>query len=257
MEFSAGKRVPALIPNPRKTSADGFVTPDSSYRKRDAPNDSTAEEVFRLRNSLVSLVLVLILVMGLTAGWFGGSLRASGSTLAQTTITTSFQPPRSSEFVYLDIIPDWGGATYDAFVNPALANGTLPTPATNATGPGPMDNNLTIPAGVAITFVITNIDTAVLANFTGPASTDLTIYNNTDAGQTAVHYASGESISNLPTSHTFTISSLNLDIPIPADTVVTFTYTFTTPGVYEYVCTTPCGPGMSLAGYMNGYVIVA
>ena len=40
------------------------------------------------------------------------------------------------------------------------------------------------------------------------------------------------------------------------DTVVTFTYTFNSPGVYEYVCLAPCGPGMGLVGYMDGYVIV-
>lgn len=119
-----------------------------------------------------------------------------------------------------------------------------------------MDNNITVSAGVSITFVITNIDTAVLVNFTGPASTDFTVYNDTATGQVASHYSRGQSISSLPISHTFTIAALNLNIPIPPDTVITFTYTFSTPGVYEYVCETPCGPGMSLVGYMNGYLVV-
>jgi plastocyanin len=164
--------------------------------------------------------------------------------------------PESTKVVNLDVIPDWGGSTYDAFVISSYANGTVPEPATNATGPGPNDNNITVPAGVSVTFVITNIDTAVLLNFTGPVSTDFTVYNDTPSGQAASHYSAGQSISSLPISHTFTIQSLNVNIPIPPDTVVTFTYTFATPGVYKYFCETPCGPGMNLAGYMNGYLIV-
>lgn len=197
------------------------------------------------------------MIMGLTAGWVGGNLKATNAAQTQTTVTALTQAPRASEFVYLDVVPDWGGGGYDAFVDPSRTNGTVPQPATDTAGPGPMNNNITVSAGVSITFVITNIDTAILVNFTGPVSTDFTIYNNTDSGQTAVHYTSGESISSLPISHTFTIASLNLNIPIPPDTVVTFTYTFSAPGVYEYVCETPCGPGMGLVGYMNGYVIVS
>ena len=173
--------------------------------------------------------------------------------------TTSVTPPvvvETSKVVNLDVIPDWGGTGYDAFVISTDVNGTGPEPATDATGPGPNDNNITVAAGVSVTFVITNIDTAVLLNFTGPVSMDFTVYNDTANGQVASHYSAGQSISSLPISHTFTIQDLNVNIPIPPDTIVTFTYTFATPGVYKYFCETPCGPGMNLAGYMIGYLIV-
>lgn len=213
-----------------------------------------------LKNEIVAILLVLILVIGLTAGWLGGSIRLEGQNSYSTqSRTASVAPPvplDTTKVVNLDVIPDWGGPGYDAFVVSTALNGTAPDLATNATGPGPNDNNITIPAGVSVTFVITNIDTAVLLNFTGPASTDFTVYNNTENGQVASHYSAGQSISSLPISHTLTIQSLNINIPIPPDTVVTFTYTFVTPGVYEYFCETPCGPGMNLAGYMDGYLIV-
>jgi len=201
-----------------------------------------------------------MLLMGLAAGWLGGSIRLEGQNLSTQSQTASIAPPAAldtTRVVNLDVIPDWGGATYDAFVVPTSVNGTAPKPATNVTGPGPNDNNITIPAGVSVTFVITNIDTAVLMNFTGPVSTDFTVYNDTASGQVASHYSAGQSVSSLPISHTFTIQNLNVNIPIPPDTVVTFTYTFAAPGVYKYFCETPCGPGMSLAGYMNGYLIVS
>jgi hypothetical protein len=177
-------------------------------------------------------------------------------TLTQTTTLTSPVAPATAEVVNLDVIPDWGGTGYDAFVIPSYANGTTPRPATNTTGPGPNDNNITVPAGVAVAFVITNIDTGVNENFTGPVSTNFTIYNDTASGQVALHYVKGQAVSKLPIGHTLTIPSLNVNIPIPPDTIVTFRYTFSTAGVYEYMCEAPCGPGMGLIGYMNGYIIV-
>lgn len=211
-----------------------------------------------LRNSLVAVLFVVILLIGLTAGWVGGAIRSEGLS-PSTSQTTPVAPPvtiGASKVVNLDVIADWGGAGYDAFVIATNFNGSIPELATNAAGPGPNDNNITVPAGASVTFVITNLDTAVLVNFTGPVSTDFTVYNNTENGQVALHYGVGQSISSLPISHTFTIQDLGVNIPIPPDTLVTFTYTFATPGVYKYLCETPCGPGMNLTGYMIGYIIV-
>ena len=115
---------------------------------------------------------------------------------------------------------------------------------------------MTVPAGVPVNFVITNTDTAINQNFTGLASTDFTIYNDTASGQVALHYVKGQSVPQLAVGHTFTIPALNINIPIPPDTVVSFTYTFSNSGVYEYLCEIPCGSGMGLPGYMVGYVIV-
>jgi Fe-S cluster assembly iron-binding protein IscA len=202
----------------------------------------------RLRRSLIAVLFIIVLVMGLTAGWLGASM-----SIAPKTITP---PAATAEVVNLEVIPDWGGAGYDAFVIPSHVNDTAPRPATNTTGPGPNDNNITVPAGVPVTFVITNIDTAVNQNFTGTASTNFTIYNDTASGQVAMHYSKGQSMSNLTVAHTFTIPNLNIIIPIPPDTIVSFTHTFSTPGVYAYLCTAPCGPGMGLKGYMLGYLTV-
>jgi hypothetical protein len=176
------------------------------------------------------------------------------SAISQTTRTNLPVEPATSKSVDLTIIPDWGGDTYDAFVLPSYANGTAPPLGTE--GPPP-NNNVTVPFGVPVTFMITNLDTAVIENYTGHASLDFAFYNATDNGQVASHYAQGAVISSLQIGHTFSIPSLNLDVPIPPDTIVAFTYTFTTPGTYEYLCETPCGAGMGVVGYMNGYVIVS
>jgi len=175
---------------------------------------------------------------------------------AQTTSVSLPLETATEKVVYLDLIPDWGGTGYDAFIIPSYVNGTAPQLATNSTTSGP-NNNVTVPFGVPVTFVITSIDTAILENYTGPASIDFTIYNDTATGQVALHYSQGSAISALPIGHTFSVPSLNIDVPIPPDTVVSFTYTFMAPGVYEFKCMTPCGPGMYIPGYMIGYLIVA
>ena len=210
-----------------------------------------------MKNSLAAVLIVVVLIVGVAVGWVG-SMSIAPSTITSTQTTTLTPPvmPATSAVVRLDVIPDWGGAGYDAFVNPSYVNGTVPRPATSTTGPGPNDNNITVPAGVAVTFVITSIDTAVNQNFTGTASNDFTIYNDTASGYVALHYSTGEFVSRLPVGHNFEIPTLNVEIPIPPDTVVSFTHTFSSPGIYEYLCSVPCGPGMGLLGYMNGYIIV-
>jgi hypothetical protein len=174
--------------------------------------------------------------------------------LVSSLIPPQSSPTSQSNVVYLYVVPDFGGSTYDAFVLPASFSGATPN-ATSHTGTAP-NNNITVPHGVPIKFVISNIDTALNQNFTGRVSVPFTLYNDTNSGQVAVQYTQGETISHLAISHNLAIPDLQVNIPIPPDTMVVFTYTFSTPGVYSYLCTTPCGAGMGLAGYMNGYIIV-
>ncbi len=194
----------------------------------------------------IGLIVLMVLVSG-GLGYYIGGINAS-------------QPARSAHtgvrVVNLLIVPDYGGAGYDAFVKDASVNATLPQPATNNTGPGPNGNNFTVSVGVSIKFVITSVDSAVLQNFTGQVSSPFVVYNDTESGQVGMAYDSGQTVSNLAIGHTFTISQLDLNIPIPPLTMVTFTYTFSKPGLYLYVCETPCGPGMNLNGYMQGYILV-
>ncbi len=178
----------------------------------------------------------------------------SVGTSSVSTATASSVPTNS--IVNIAVIPDWGGSTYDAFIIPANANGTVPKPATNASAPGPNDNNITVPVNEPVTFVITNLDTALNLNFTGNVTLPFTIYNDTASGQVPVQYRSGQSV-ELPVSHTFVVAATDVNIPLPPDTIVTFKVTFAKPGAYLYFCTAPCGPGMGLVGYMEGYIIVA
>jgi hypothetical protein len=234
-----------------------------------------------LNNSLAVAAVVFVMVLGLGAGYLGGTINSATTTVTDistqtssttstitqpvtTTITQSVTKTEStmatsqgeSNVVNLVVVPDFGGATYDAFVKASNLNATTPTFATNATAPGPDNNNVTVAAGIPVKFVITNLDTAILLNFTDTVTNPFSIYNFTDAGAVGQQFQRGQGVSNLPISHTFTITDLGINIPIPPGTIVTFNYTFTNPGVYVYFCQTPCGPGMTAAGYMIGYVTV-
>ena len=198
------------------------------------------------RNSIVTVGIVVVAVV--LSGLLGFYVNAIG---ASTTTSSQVNAP-----VGMVIVPDYGGAGYDAFVLSSNVNESAPTPATNTSAPGPNNNNITVSANSPVKFTITSIDDAVLQNFSGVASDSFAIYNNTDSGQTTVQYSKGQHVTDLPIGHTFTITSLGVNIPVPPLTMVTFTMTFTTPGVYEYMCETPCGPGMGLAGYMVGFIIV-
>lgn len=195
-----------------------------------------------------------IVVLMVAAVALSGLLGFYASTIANS-VTASGQP--SATVVNMDVIPDYGGATYDAFVLAANANTAfVPVPATNTTAPGTNDNNVTVKAGTTVDFVLTTIDTAVLQNFSDVVSTPFTVYNDTASGVVASRYSQGQAISNMPIGHTFTITQLGLNIPIPATTVVSFSVTFSKAGTYMFMCDTPCGPGMGLNGYMQGFVIV-
>jgi heme/copper-type cytochrome/quinol oxidase subunit 2 len=187
-----------------------------------------------------------------------GNTSSSSTTSPSTTgsTTSTAESNSSNTIANLVIVPDFGGSGVDAFVLASnLASGTVPTPATNTTGPGPNDNNITIAAGTTVTFVLTSIDTAVNENYSQPVQTPFTVYNDTANGVIASNYTKGQSLF-MQMGHTFTINSMGVNVPIPPDTIVKFNLTFSKPGTYEYVCLTPCGPGMGINGYMQGYVIV-
>lgn len=198
----------------------------------------------KLKNFLI--VALIFVIIGLAA-----TLVYVKYNTTVASATTTNKPVNITIYV----IPDYGGSGYDAFVLASNFNGTVPTHATNNTPPGYVNNTIVVPANVPVKFTIINLDTMVF-NITTKVTVPFTVINDTNNGQLATTYNVGMQLINFPASHTFTIEQLNINIPIPPSTIVTFTYTFTQPGQYIYHCLTPCGPGMGFFGYMDGYLIV-
>jgi len=198
-------------------------------------------------NTIIAVLVIIAIVVSGLLGYYVSTIAYSSSAKSATIVPT----------VNVNVVPDYGGATYDAFVLPTnIENGFVPSAATNATGPGVNNNNITVTTGTTVKFVVTSWDNAVNENYSAIVTTPFTAFNDTASGQVASSYSQGQSISVMPIGHTFSIPSMNVNVPIPPTTAVIFSLTFSKPGVYMYTCESPCGPGMNETGYMQGYITV-
>jgi hypothetical protein len=178
---------------------------------------------------------------------------------------------------------DVSAATPSSHVSVARTASTLPahiyltivTPTMTGSqiGPTVLPSHATVPAFSEVTVTIINFDDA----------TPLTGYYKRYAAATNIHgavssqpidttnpNAVGKSPAQTYTSvdpnlvsHTFTIPSLGLNVPILAKSRTTFTFYTGAAGTFEWHCEDPCGTGpsgwsgaMSTLGYMGGELTV-
>lgn len=111
----------------------------------------------------------------------------------------------------------------------------------------------------------TNPGIGSLYNVSGTVGGVEKVVNDTNVNSTqnsGIQISGGETVSSLPyfdVSHTFTVSNLNLNIPIPPSSTVSASLYFTQAGNYHWQCNAPCGSGpngwggaMSTEGWMMG-----
>lgn len=128
--------------------------------------------------------------------------------------------------------------------------------------------NFTVPANTLITVTIDNYDLGGMPMPNFPFAT----VTGTSNGMAAFN---GQPLAALPTNqiaHTFTISQLNVNVPVPAiapagQPFAQVTFTFKSPskpGEYQVRCMMPCGTGrggwsgpMATDGWMQGTMTVA
>ncbi|MCL4433382.1 MAG: hypothetical protein M1399_01205 [Actinobacteria bacterium] len=129
--------------------------------------------------------------------------------------------------------------------------------------------DLAIPSNTTVVLTIYNYD-----NGTAPLSAG-SLFDKVEGGTETVNGSPVTSIPNANISHTFTVASLQLNVPIPAapsttgpggesePAVVTFTFHVTKAGTYTWQCEAPCGTGptgmggpMVTPGYMTGSLTV-
>ena len=132
--------------------------------------------------------------------------------------------------------------------------------------------NIAIPSHARIELVIASYDTGSAPpppqydRVSGTVGDRMTVINGTVASGTNTTLAWGESVTSVPADlivHTFTVPSLNLNIPmISGDTEMAYFYANVT-GTFTWVCLTPCGTGsdglggaMAAPGWMEGQITV-
>jgi hypothetical protein len=112
--------------------------------------------------------------------------------------------------------------------------------------------NFTIPADVNVIVTITNYD-----NSTNPVPDFSGKVTGTVGGTALINGRSVGSIPGQYVSHTFTIPSLGVNVPLPPSSTVTFTLLSESAGVYEWHCMAPCDANaMATPGFMEGTLTV-
>lgn len=108
-------------------------------------------------------------------------------------------------------------------------------------------------------------------NVTGTEQGSELVYNNTainsTEGPSGIVLRGSQTVSSLPLteiSHTFTVPSLGLNLPMASESTIVAYFTTGAAGTYVWLCETACGAGtngfagaMSTPGWMNGSIVVS
>jgi hypothetical protein len=141
-------------------------------------------------------------------------------------------------------------------------------------GPAVLPSAVTVPANSDVTVTIMNFDDvtpltgaytkfAIAAGIAGKFTTVIVNRTNPNGPATAPAQTLA-AVDPAIVSHTFTIPSLHLNVPLLASSRTTFTFHTGAAGKFEWHCQDPCGTGpagwsgaMSVQGYMGGELTVA
>jgi len=220
------------------------------------------------RVGAVLVAVILIAVSGIAIGYgFGTTVQIANQ---GTTITSTVSASNSTGPFVLTLVITTGN-----FFNSTFGD----QPAFYVLGSNGLQSSaqIVLPAHRLIELVIVNYDegTANLSNsqyesVAGTVNNQMTVFNNTAVNSTmtysGIQIRGSETVGSLPAdeiSHTFTVPSLGLNIPIATSSTLVSHFTLTSPGTYTWYCMTPCGGGtdgldgaMSTAGWMTGSLVV-
>jgi hypothetical protein len=183
-----------------------------------------------------------------------------------------------------------GVATHDASVPTTSRPATVARPSTglpthlyltivtpgmtgSQVGPAVLPSQATVPAFSDVTVTIMNFDDATpltgdFKRYATATGIERTVLSQTfeKTNPNAVGKSPAQSYSAVDpnlVSHTFTIPSLGLNVPMWASSRTTFTFHTGAAGIFAWHCQDPCGTGpagwsgaMSTLGYMGGELTV-
>jgi len=220
--------------------------------------------------AVIITLVVLSMAVGGALGTIAAGNNASVSTTTQTTSSTSTNS--SAPYILTMVI-----------TNNNLFNSSIGSqPAFFVSGPNGLESsaNITLPAHRLIEIVIMNFDQGNATfigpqyeNVTGTINGTMTFYNNDAMNATeapsGIVLQGAQTVTNLAPpreqylSHTFTVPSMGLNIPIAAESTEVAYFTTGAPGSYTWLCESLCGSGngsagaMSTPGWMDGLLTVS
>jgi len=129
--------------------------------------------------------------------------------------------------------------------------------------------DFTVPAHALVTVTIRDFDDgpapvpAANLKVQGTVGGNMTVINSILGDVAALPGTKVSSVAANDVAHTFTAAGLNLNVPVPPSSTVTFTFQTGAPGTYTWQCFAPCGTGttgwsgpMADSGYMQGTITV-
>ncbi len=214
-----------------------------------------------------------VLAVALILSGFGAALAVGGTgskVVSTTTVMQTTNSTSASPYVVTLVI------TTNNIFNSTVQD----QPAYFVLGPNGLESsaNISLPANRLIKMVIINYDDGnaslvlpndnVVSGTTGNsiyvASND---YVNASQGPSGIVVKGGENLTSVPLAdiaHTFTVPSLNLNIPVPLSSTVVAYFTVSHPGTFFWFCETRCGFGvdgtlgaMSTPGWMTGSLVAS
>ncbi len=198
---------------------------------------------------------------------YGAALALGGAGGAATTSTvtsTVTNSSASSPYVVTLVI------TTNSIFNSSAAD----QPAYFVLGPNGLQSSaqINLPANRLIKLVIINYDDGnaslnVLNDNKVSGTADGSIFVasndnvNSSQGTSGIVVKGGQTLTSVPAdqvAHTFTIPTLNLNVPVPLSSTVVAYFTVTKAGSYLWLCETACGDAaMSTPGWMTGSVVAS
>ena len=221
-----------------------------------------------VRVAMVFIIAILIAASGIAIGYgFGTTVQISAQ---GTTVTKTISGSNSSAPYVLTLVITTGN-----FFNSTFGD----QPAYYVLGPNGLQSSaqIVLPANREIELVIVNYDdgaanlsSSQYATVAGTVNDQMTVVNNTDVnstmGSSGIQIRGGVSVGSLPVadvSHTFTIPSLGINVPVGTSSTEVVYFTVDTPGTYTWYCMTACGTGtnglggaMATKGWMTGSLVV-
>jgi heme/copper-type cytochrome/quinol oxidase subunit 2 len=201
------------------------------------------------QNSSLAVVFV-----GVFVGLLGCLAIFSGTYFALVTALGSHRAPRAAYAATLRHVQ----------VN---LNIVINQPGMQKDWPGYSPSTLVVPANSLVTVTLRDYD---LGDTPLPANSPFTTVQGTIGGMATADGKAYTSLAPEKVAHTFTISQLHLNVPLPGDgakeadyDTVTFTFRAGKAGTYIFRCYDPCGTGSSgwegpmvTKGYMAGTLVV-
>ena len=219
------------------------------------------------RVGAILVIVILIAVAGIAIGYgFGTTAQISSQ---GTTVTKTVSGANSSEPYILTLVITTGNYYNSTFGD---------QPAYYVLGPKGLQSSaqIVVPANRQIELVIVNYDdgsanlsSSQYQNVTGTLNNQMTVVNNTMVNSTmtssGIQVRGAETVGSLPAgeiSHTFTIPSLGINVPVGTSSTEVVYFTVESSGTYAWFCMTACGGGadglsgaMSTPGWMTGSLV--